>query len=255
MSRKGLMDRVRSWFGAKVEATDAADRPSAKRCALRPPATESGLALPAIVAAGSTGPTRGPRDIALPDEDEARAMVQAAMAPRNHATKTHLDPMNPEWMDSFEELPHQIAQSMAEAAAGTRSLERIAGELQGHRQQSRALLETVQHLPNLSANQARIAQETNRILERQLLIMESTFDSIVALRAGMKTMEETSRRQVAALAQLEGSHRGVLFEYQAMLQQTHRHLVWLTLLGIALAAGALGGVAYVAWRVLVLAAQ
>jgi ferric-dicitrate binding protein FerR (iron transport regulator) len=112
------------------------------------------------------------------------------------------------------------------------------------------MLVAVRRLPYLSADQAEITRATNKLLDRQLLIMESTFDGVTALRASFRSVEESSKRHVQALSQLETCHRNVLLEYQAMLIRAHRRLGWLAVLGVLLAAGALAAVAYVGWRVL-----
>jgi ferric-dicitrate binding protein FerR (iron transport regulator) len=167
--------------------------------------------------------------------------------PEAHAAP--LDPLDPEWMQSLEELPQRIAESVAESAAGTEALEQIGRELEGHRQTNRAIAGAVRRLPDMAAGQAELTRQTNTALDRQALVLESMLDGITGLRAAFQTVEESSRRHLRAIAQLEAGHRQVLFEYQTLLLATHARLTRLAALGIILAAAALGGVGYAIYLV------
>jgi hypothetical protein len=147
-------------------------------------------------------------------------------------------------MQSLEELPRRIADSVTEAAGSARALGQIAGELSGHRQTSRVVMDAVRRLPALAANQVELTREAAKALDRQTLVLESLLDGVTALRSAFRTIEESSRRHVLAISQLETCHRQVLLEYQGMLVRAHRKLAWLAFGGVVLGAAALGGVAY-----------
>jgi hypothetical protein len=254
MGRLRLFDRVKSWFGVKIEAGETAAGPVAKRWSLEPAGPGERLG---FSGAGATAVASRMSQ----DERQSRAAVTAEgvpLAPSTEAASPSagavpaemLDSLDPAWMKSLEELPGRIASAVGHGAAGLHTLKEIAGELEGHRQSTRAMLQALRRLPFLSAEQAEIARDTNKLLERQLLITESMFDGITSLRASFRSVEESSRRHVQALAQLETCHRNVLLEYQAMLVRAHRRLGWMAAIGVLLAATALGSAAYVAWRVL-----
>jgi hypothetical protein len=174
--------------------------------------------------------------------------ASAASAPARTAAG-RMDPLDPPWIDSIGGLPAQIADSIAEQAAGTHALEQIAGELEGHRQTTRTLAAAVKRLPDVAAGHAELSRETNRILQRQSLVLESMLDGLAALRAAFGTVEESSRRHLKAIALLESSHRQILFEYQTMFLRSHRLVGYLAGAAVILAAGAIGGLAYVAWNI------
>jgi len=261
MGRKRLFDRVRSWFGSKVEG-GRATIPAAKRCALEPVTTDALTAFErtgaATVATAAAAPVSEPRDL-LPGDSAFEVPSPAALtlpragelAATRPTTQSHLDPLDPPWIEALEQLPGRIAMSVTEAAGSARALNQVAAELSGHRQTSRVVMDAVRRLPDLAANQSELTRDTNRALERQTLLLESLFDGITALRASFRTVEESSRRHIMALAQLEACHRQVLFEYQRMLVKAHRRVAWLALTGVALAALAIGGLGYVALRVFV----
>jgi hypothetical protein len=241
MTALGLLERVKGWFGGTSGGNGRSHR--------RP----------------GTGPAENTGDDALPSASGAIAAVAAAQRkPGDGCTSPaasdagpndagspapHLDPLDPEWMQSLEELPRRIAETAAGSAAGIRSLEHIAGELEGHRQATRAIAASMKRLPDLALAQGELARETNKLMERQSLVLESMLDGITDLRSAFKTTEESSRRHLKAIAILETSHRQILFEYQTMFLRTHRRLGYLAAAAAMLAAGALGGVAYVAWYV------
>jgi len=75
-------------------------------------------------------------------------------------------------------------------------------------------------------------------------------DGIGGLRASMQTMDESARRHLKAINQLETCHRQVLLGYQRMLVDSHRRLGRLAALAAVLASLAIGGTAWVAYLVL-----
>jgi len=256
MTALGLLERVKGWFGG---ANGGNGRSSHKRPLAGPAESTGDDALPSAsgaIAAVAASAQREPSDGAA--SPAASAFAKATTdRPAGGSGDTlspdvrppALDPLDPEWMQSLEELPRRLAETAAGNAAGMRSLEQIAGELEGHRQATRAIAASVKRLPDLALAQGELARDTNKILERQSLVLESMLDGITDLRSAFKTNEESSRRHLKAIAVLEASHRQVLFEYQTMFLRTHRRLGYLAATAAMLAAGALGGVAYVAWHV------
>lgn len=248
MSRPGLWDRVRSWFGGKQEA-GAAGAPSARRCSLGPAESAERLAFPGGAAAMGTS---GPAAAVLDDLAETAATPANRLPARNADSAdgpapSRLDPMDPDWIGALERLPERLAESAARSAAGARSLEEIAYELEGHREAGRAIAQSVGQLPRIAADQVELHHETNKLLTRQADLMEAVFDSLTSMRSAFRSVEESSKRNVLALGQLESCHRQVLFEYQAMLIKAHRRVAYMAVLAILLAAGAIGGLAYV-WQ-------
>jgi hypothetical protein len=250
MGRKGLWNRVRCWFGAKVDSNDAGS-PPAKRCNLQPLVADARSAFErsgaATVATGAASPANAPDPFAGGDVAAEAAPVTgmaAACVPTSPPMQTHLDLLDPPWMQSLEELPRRIAASVTEAAGSARALGLMAGELSGHRQTSRVVMDAVRRLPDLAINQAELTREAIKSLDRQTLVMESMLDGVTALRSAFRTIEESSRRHVLAISQLEMCHRQVLLEYQGMLLKSQRRLAWMAFVATALGAAALGGVAY-----------
>ncbi|MCX5674007.1 MAG: hypothetical protein NTX87_03270 [Planctomycetota bacterium] len=237
MTALGLLERVRGWFGGKDEAGGNGKRAVAEYLAR--PASEAVAKAradeekeyPAATAAGSESPSNPPSAIRHPPS---------------------LDPLDPAWMQSLEDLPVRAAESAAERAAATRALEQVAEELQGHRQTTRVLAAAIRRLPDIATHHAELTRETNQILERQSAALESMLDGLAALRAAFNTVEESSRRHLKAIALLESSHRQILFEYQTMFLRSHRLVGILAAVAVILATGALGAVAYVGWHVFVM---
>jgi len=239
MTALGLLERVKGWFGG---ANGAGHSPHKRPWA--EPAESTGDDAPAsasgaIAAVAAANAQRGSCD----------EVTSPAASAAGSSSSTTLDALDPEWMQSLEELPRRIAESAAGNAAGLRSLEQIAGELEGHRQATRAIAATIKRMPDLALAQGELAREANKILERQSLVLEAMLDGITDLRSAFKTTEESSRRHLKAIAVLETSHRQILFEYQTMFLRTHRRLGYMAAAAAMLAAGALGGVAYVVWYV------
>jgi hypothetical protein len=283
MARLRLVDRVKSWFGAKVETSSDSARPTDRRRSLETAVSGIRMSGSGSASARVLGPeTDGAGDDFSRDFDrrghsaaaEADALgalrasptadlsVRAALA--GHAGAPGVgassasaddargaDPVDPTWMAAMDELPQRIAEAAAHGAAGAQSLKTLAYELDGHRHNARAMLETLRRLPQIGAEQTDAALAANKLLERQLLILESMFDGITALRASFRTVDEASRRQILALSQLETCHRNVLMEYQTLLVRAHRRIAWIAAAGVVLGAAALGFAAYVALRVLV----
>ncbi len=265
MNGTGLLQRVRGWFGGKAVEAES-PQPLGKRYTLGPPDTDGALALVGSGAAaagicaprlqepleGSFEAARDASPAVMVDERQADAEVEESSGPALPAVAaapSRLDPLDPSWMRSFDELPARLADSAAKAAAGVRCLENIDAELEGHRQASRAIVDAVRRLPDLAAQQADLARQANKTLERQALVLESSLDTLAELRSAFRGVEETARRQVQAIAQLEHGHREVLYEYQEMMQATNRRLGRLALIGIVLGLAALVGVAIALFRI------
>ena len=240
---------MKRWFSSKRGHSAAPGSP--KRCSLGPAEVDAGLAL-AGAGAAATGIARAPLELPEPAAEAAGNVPLGRLPPEPNmpaptAPASRLDPLDPAWMSALEELPARIAESVAERAAGTESLERIAGEMEGHRQATRAIAAAVRRLPDLAASHVEATRETNKLLGRQALVLESMLDGLTGLRAALKTVEESSRRNLKAIGVLESSHRQILFEYQTMFLRAHRRLGWLASVAVILAAGAIAALAYVAW--------
>jgi hypothetical protein len=265
MNRIGLFQRMKGWFGGK-EASAESPSSGAKRYSLGPPdssaaiamvgsgAAAAGISVPRMTEAleGSFAPLPDMSAAVLVEERQADAEVEESAGsslPAPAAGPSRLDPLDPVWMRSLDELAGRLAESAARTATGVRCLENIGAELEGHRQISRAMAEAVRRLPELAIQQAELARQINRTLERQALTLESSLDTLAELRSAFKGVEETSRRQVAAISQLEHGHREVLYEYQALLVQSNRRLGRLALIGIVLGLAALVGVAVALFRI------
>jgi hypothetical protein len=254
MSSLGLVERVRGWFGARASETHR-DFGGSGRWGLGPTTTDVAMALAGAAAAAEAGRP----DLAAhePWTDDATPESYPSTAPADDghlppaSGKLPSEPVDPVWLRTLDDLPHRIGESVARHATGAPSMEAIERELEGHRQTTRDIRDAVRRLPELAGDQTQLARETNRILERQTAVLASMFDGITALRAALRTVEETSRRQVLAIAQLEESHREVLREYQALLMKSHTRVARLAAVGLILAAWALGGAAYVAYLVMV----
>lgn len=240
MTALGLLERVKGWFGGKDEAGGNGKRVVAEYLARPAPEAvakaraDEEKEYPAAAAAGSESPSNPP------------GVYPPGRAIRHPPS---LDPLDPAWMQSLEDLPVRAAESAAERAAATRALEQVAEELQGHRQTTRVLAAAIRRLPDIATNHAELTRETNQILERQSAALESMLDGQAALQAAFNTVEESSRRHLKAIALLESSHRQILFEYQTMFLRSHRLVGILAAVAVILAAAALGGLAYVAWTV------
>jgi hypothetical protein len=270
MNEPGLLQRVRGWFGGKGRSPESPA--GSKHYTLGP--LDSGGAIAVIgggaSATGVTAPAI-PDDAPLPSseadsvtvsvhnesaEAEADRTVATFDAPspaEPPASPSRINQLDPTWMRSFDELPARLAESAAKAAAGARSLENIGAELEGHRQATRAIVDSVRRLPELATGQADLVRQTNKTLERQALVQESALDMLVDLRSAFRGVEESSRRQIQAIAQLEYGHRQILFEYQELLQKSQRRLGRMALCGILLAAVALGAVAVAIFKLATMA--
>jgi len=266
MSRLGLMNRVKSWFGAP-KRRDAAG----KRSAAWSPAPAARLLLAGAAAKASASPTqtccafdgREPTSggcgqavkapaVALRepqgDPEQSRRVAATSAPPADDPEPAWAS--QTEWMHVLDSLPERIAESLAASAAGARALEKIGRELEGHRDATRSLAQSVGRLPGLATDQTALAKQTCEILSRQTHLAEATVDGLAAMRAALGSVEESARRHVLAIGELERSHREVLQVYQRLVLATHRRLGRLAALAVVLASGALGAVAYVLWMVL-----
>jgi hypothetical protein len=260
----GFLERVKGWFGGKRGTGPSAATGGDKRWSLGPAATTGRMADDAALAFAGTGaaaagvagavPARG-AEAGLPASDDEELSLDepagppGAARPGRGAPALQLDILDPQWMRSLEDLPARMAESAARTAAGVRRLEHIGAELEGHRQATRVIADSVRQLPDLALSQTQVLRETCKGLQRQTLVLESVLDGITELRAAFRTVEESSRRHLQAIAQLEYGHRQVLFEYQTMLLKSHRRLGRMAALGIALAAVAIAGVGYAIYLV------
>jgi len=237
MSTLSWMSRVRAFFGAKPDAAHTAAPDVAPEAAWS--GAGGGVAAMAGTAVADGAPAEGtvapgPADFARPKRPETapppesptpQGADEAPVPPR-------IDPLDPPWVRHLE------------------TLGAVGRQLEGHRETGEALLRTVRQLPDLTSDQTDHIVETNRLLERQNALLASVLDTLSNLRASMQTMEESSRRHLAAIGTLEASHRQVLHGYQEVLLKTHRRLGRLAALTAVLAAVALGGVAWVLYLVL-----
>jgi len=249
----GLLKRMKGWFGGKRDTGPSASPAGDKRWSLEPATGDAALAFAGTgaAAAGVAGvaPARG-AEASPPALDDGDASMDAPAGPPGAASVSEgaparqLDILDPQWIRSLEDLPARLAESAARTAAGVRRLEHIGAELEGHRQATRVIADSVRRLPDLALSQTQLLRETCKGLERQTLVLESMLDGISELRAAFRTVEESSRRHLQAIAQLEDGHRQVLFEYQTILLKSHRRLGWMATVGIALAAIAIAGVGY-----------
>jgi hypothetical protein len=151
---------------------------------------------------------------------------------------------NPEWIRLLNTLPERIAESLAASAAGAKALEKIGRELEGHRDATRTLAESVRQLPDLATDQATVTKRTNDLLEQQTRLAEATVDGLTGMRAALRSVEESAQRHLVCIARLEAAHREVLETYQTLVLKTHHRLGRLAMLAVLLASAALGSVGY-----------
>jgi hypothetical protein len=260
MSGRGLFQRMRGWFGGKAAPAESPSTVS-KRYSLGPVDSSAAIAMVGSGAAatgisaprmpetieGALSPETEVSPSVLVDEQQANAEVEepgsSALPTSPVAGSSRLDPLDPVWMRSMDELPARMAESALKAAAGLRCLENIGAELEGHRQNARAMTEALKRLPEIAGQQTDLSRQMNRTLERQALVLESSLDALSELRAAFKGVEETSRRQVMAISQLEQGHREILHEYQDILVRSNRRLARLAMIAVVLGVAALVGVA------------
>jgi len=251
MSQRSLVDRVKSWFGgARVERPR---RAGAKPWTAASPAPEAGLLL---AGAGGSATAAPPISSAFDSRPAAPAAGGPGAQTTAVATETAKAPdaqrpePNPEWVRLLNTLPERIAESLAASAAGAKALEKIGRELEGHRDATRSLAESVRQLPDLATDQAAVTKRTNDLLEQQTRLAEATVDGLAGMRAALKSVEESAQRHLVCIARLEAAHREVLETYQTLVLRTHRRLGRLAMLALVLASGAIGAVAYVLWLTL-----
>ena len=248
MSRLGLMDRVRSWFGGPKRRHAARNRSPAWSAA------PAGRLL--LAGAGASAAPR-PTDCAFDGTESASAGREAApdapavaAAPPPQAADPEREARQAEWVRLLDSLPERIAESLAASAAGGRALEHIGRELQGHRDATRTLAQSVARLPGLATDQAALTKRTHELLARQAHLAEAAVDGLTAMRAALGSVEESAQRHLVAIGELESSHREVLETYQRLVLRTHRRLGRLAALAVLMASASLGAVAYVLWLAL-----
>jgi len=245
MSTAGWMTRVRAWFGRKTDApadlhaetawsgggqlalagTAVAEEEPPEHPAPAPPPAGSGYRTPDNGDGHPDAATQAAQAIAL-QARPAPAAPAAPVAPVADAPyRPRIEPLDPPWIRNLA------------------ALETVGRELEGHRDTAQALLRTVRQLPELTSDQTDHIVRTNRLLERQTTLLTSILDGLTGLGASMESMAESSRRNLAAIGQLEASHRDILGRYQRLLLDSHRRLGRLAVLATILSAVALGGVA------------
>jgi hypothetical protein len=234
MSGAGLLERVKGWFGGKESFVAGGGLPM-KRWSLEPVHGGPG--------ADFSGTSATVTDVEAPESapDETAADLPLA---------EHLDPLDPTWLVVLEDLPRRITEATAENTTIARILEQIRHELEGHREVSRAVGEAICRMPELGTTQVALLGETNKMLGRQCRLAEAMLDGVTDLRAALENGEESSRRNLLAIEQLETVHRQVLQTYQGILLKSYRRLGRLSALAVFLAAAAIGGAGYIAYLVL-----
>jgi hypothetical protein len=220
MSRFGLMvDRVKAWFGGGRRRRRLSPHP--ERWAFGP--APAGLALVAV------GEGSGPALPGLSDDADPPGTAAATPAP-----------------PVAEALRSPGALAHPHSSPGTQvpGLQALGLDVAGLEAAAQAL----ERLPGLAQDQAALLKEANRLLEQQNRLGEALVDGLKGLRGAFRTVEESSRRHLACISQLEASHRQVLEVYQAMLLKAHRRLGRLSVAALLLAIAALAGAAYAIWR-------
>jgi len=248
MSQLNLVDRVKSWFGvARLERQRRAGV-GAKPWTAASTAPAAGLLL---AGAGGSATAAPP----IPSAFDGRRAAPLAGGPAAETTAVTTEETdktsavqrpepNPEWIRLLNTLPERIAESLAASAAGAKALEKIGRELEGHRDATRSLAESVRQLPDLATDQAAVTKRTNNLLEQQTRLAEATVDGLAGMRGALRSVEESAQRHLVCIARLEAAHREVLETYQTLVLRTHRRLGRLATLAVLLASAALGGVGY-----------
>jgi hypothetical protein len=255
MSGHGLIQRMKSWFGGKRSPADS-PQTTAKRYTLGPPDDDHDLAMDSAGAIAASMVSPRLTEPAAPYANDRLGAAPASagdLAPAADdrlpgGAPARLEPLDPTWMKTLEDLPSRIAESMSRSAAGLRNLENMGAELEGHRHATRSIADSVRRQSDLAAQQTDLSRQANKTLERQALVAESTLDALTELRAAFRTVEESSRRHLKAIAQLEYGHRQILYEYQDLMQKTQSRLARLSLLGVVLGVLALAGVGVALYR-------
>jgi hypothetical protein len=240
-----MVDRVKSWFG--VARLERPRRAGAKPWTAASTAPAAGLLL---AGAGGSATAAPPISSAFDSRPAAPAAGGPGAQTTAVATETGKAPdvqrpePNPEWIRLLNTLPERIAESLAASAAGAKALDKIGRELEGHRDATRSLAQSVRQLPDLATDQAAVTKRTNDLLEQQTRLAEATVDGLAGMRGALKSVEESAQRHLVCIARLETAHREVLETYQTLVLRTHRRLGRLAMLAVLLASAALGGVGY-----------
>ena len=238
------MERVKGWFGGKGSPASGGGL-ATRRWSLEPVQGGPGLAF--VGTSGTVAEIGAPES--APGEATDAAEGKAAESAEG-PVGGHLDPLDPTWLELLEDLPRRITEATAENATIARILEQIRHELEGHREVSRAVGEAIRRMPELGTTQVALLGETNKMLGRQCRLAEAMLDGVTDLRAALENGEESSRRNLLAIEQLETVHRQVLQTYQGILLKSYRRLGRLSALAVFLAAAAIGGAGYIAYLVL-----
>jgi len=256
MNGSGLLERVKGWFGGSRIESSTPSRTDARfwssvhqnaSAALRF-ATSGGTGVavlpePAPKAAAAACPTL--RLAAVPRSTEEPTKPHDADAPEWQslpcAAKAGALPVTPapdrELTGLLRDLPERIARSLGRTPGDADAVDRMADELRDHHETNHTLAEQ-------ATSQTELLRRGNQIAERHTHLAESTVDELIALRAAMRNVDESSRRNLQGLAEIEAHHRTVLGEYQDLLTMQHRRLWRAAILAILLATVSLGSVAY-----------
>ncbi len=258
MSRLAWMDRIRLWFASGRRRESPGHETN--RWSLSPAPRE--LALATAVAGGGNGdaihdeglvdadgaPPKGTL-VRAPGRDEASPRRDAAL-PKAETSRTEAavavesPPGRPAWAEGLDALPDRIAGALAGSAASAEALARVAAELETRRDVDRTAAEAMAALPETAERQAALVRRTNELLEHQNRLTESMIDGLAGLRAAFRSVEESSRRHLACIAQLETTHRQVLDVYQSTLLRAHRRLGRFALFAVGLSLAALAAVGW-----------
>ena len=252
MNGSGLLERVRGWFGNGGRAgPEARSRADARFWSSVHQSASAALLFASSGGAGAAalrGPVpQGPRPS---HESPALKLAPPPCAPEGPRPR---DPEAAAWREAPERelvellrgLPDRIARSVNRPAPGGESIGQMAEELRDHRQTHRSIAEAVGQLPEQATTQTDLLRKGNQLAERHARVTESVLDELTALRTAFRNVDESSRRNLRCLAQIEANHREVLREYQDLLVVQHRRLWRAAILATVLAAFSLAGVAYV----------
>ena len=253
MSATALLERVKCWFGSGGRA----DPESRSRTDARfwSSVHENASAALLFAASGGSGAAalRGPLPKAPPrgQDGPALKLAPAPRAPEDPPPHERADAderrrsSDRELVELLRSLPERIARSVNRPMPGGEAIDQMAEELRGHRETHRAIAEAVGRLPDQAGSQTELLKKSNQLAERHTRVTESVLDELTALRMAFRNVDESSRRNLQCLAQIEANHREVLREYQDILLLAHRRLWRAAILAILLAAVSLAGVAYV----------
>ncbi len=252
MNGSGLLERVRGWFGNGGRAVPEA-RSRADARFWSSVHENASAALLFAASGGGGGAVAADSAAQLPRASHESPALKLAPPPRAPEGPRPHDLEAAGWREASERevvellrgLPDRIARSVSPPAPGGESIGQMAEELRGHREVHRSIAEAVGRLPEQATTQTDLLRRSNQLAERHARVTESVLDELTALRTAFRNVDESSRRNLRCLAQIEANHREVLREYQDLLVVQHRRLWRAAILATVLAAFSLAGVAYV----------